>query len=660
MTAQTYYIFDELAPNEKAKSDVLYIDENFKIEEIQNTFVISRDNRGNTLSRFQDDIWDFSAYSVISTYQDKINFGTLRLDDSKIAKKIMLILLIMGRGNKSSQLSVLTLYNYFYSAIRPLSQFSEQNNISLMKSLFSEKFILKYLYVNRKDTTKLRFLARLLKYLCESYNIIHNIQSVFTNEIKQFVEYSRKKNEENSEQTLLIPSRIYLYGIKKRWEHIDNINQYINSLSDFFEQFLSNRGFGSTMAMITKYNLIPSQYVKWTDAVSQFQLSKLFSIYEVKNRRSFAKFLNLIYSTCFHQLLTYSGMRRNEALSLNNNCLITTLTESGTVLKLLGKTTKLTPSFEETAWITSSRVESLINILNKLNHVITKIYEIDFESFPLFPKTGFLKPKDENNIILKSSLWMRDAQVKDELPLDILQITITEDDKKELEKLNPLKTDESIEIGNVWNFSYHQYRRSLVVYALQSGMVSIGGLQQQMKHLFIDMTMYYGNNSHNAENLFKPEKVLSREYQETKTELQTLYYVRDVLFSDEELFGVHGSYIEKHNKHNNQEEFLPFFKENRKNLMKRFKSGEMIYKETALGACVSSEPCDYRLVHSIYACASCTGAIIKKEKIDNMIIQQKKSIEYLYKNNYGDTVEYRTEIADLEELKKYRKKLINK
>lgn len=136
MTAQTYYIFDELAPNEKAKSDVLYIDENFKIEEIQNTFVISRDNKGNTLSRFQDDIWDFSAYSVISTYQDKINFGTLRLDDSKIAKKIMLILLIMGRGNKSSQLSVLTLYNYFYSAIRPLSQFSEQNNISLMKSLF--------------------------------------------------------------------------------------------------------------------------------------------------------------------------------------------------------------------------------------------------------------------------------------------------------------------------------------------------------------------------------------------------------------------------------------------------------------------------------------------------------------------------------------------
>ncbi len=254
---------------------------------------------------------------------------------------------------------------------------------------------------------------------------------------------------------------------------------------------------------------------------------------------------------------------------------------------------------------------------------------------------------------------MRDAKTKDELPLDILQITITEDDKKELEKLNPLKTDESIEIGNVWNFSYHQYRRSLVVYALQSGMVSIGGLQQQMKHLFIDMTMYYGNNSHNAENLFKPEKVLSREYQETKTELQTLYYVRDVLFSDEELFGVHGSYIEKHNKHNKLEEFLPFFKENRNNLMKRFKSGEMIYKETALGACVSPVPCDYRLVHSIYACASCSGAVIKREKIDNMIIQQQKSIEYLNKNNYGDTVEYRTEVADLEELKKYRNKLIN-
>ena len=83
----------------------------------------------------------------------------------------------------------------------------------------------------------------------------------------------------------------------------------------------------------------------------------------------------------------------------------------------------------------------------------------------------------------------------------------------------------------------------------------------------------------------------------------------------------------------------------------------MIYKETALGACISPFPCDYRLVHSLYSCASCSGAIIKKEKMDNMIIQQKKSIEYLY-NTYGDTIEYRTEISDLEELEKYRNKLI--
>ena len=143
VTVQTYYIFDKLAPNEEAKSDVLYLDENFNIGEIENTFVISRDNRGNALSKFQDDLWDFSTYSVISTYQDKINFGILRLDDIKIAKEIMLILLIIGKGNKGSQLSVLTLYNYFYSGIKPFSQFSEQNNISLMKSLFSEKFILK-------------------------------------------------------------------------------------------------------------------------------------------------------------------------------------------------------------------------------------------------------------------------------------------------------------------------------------------------------------------------------------------------------------------------------------------------------------------------------------------------------------------------------------
>jgi hypothetical protein len=353
-------------------------------------------------------------------------------------------------------------------------------------------------------------------------------------------------------------------------------------------------------------------------------------------------------------------MRRNEALSLNNNCLMTTITDSGTVLKLLGKTTKLTPSFEETSWITSSESETIVRLLNKLNQLITKIYEVDYDTFPLFPKTAFFKPKSENVVMSKTSLWMRDTQVKDELPLDISQITVTQEDKKELEVLNPLRALESVKVGKTWNFSYHQYRRTLVVYALQSGIVSIGGLQQQMKHLFIDMTMYYGNNSHNAQNLFKPDKVLSREYQEVKTELQTIYYIRDVLFSEEELYGGHGSYIEKHSKYNNEEEFIPFFQENRANIMKRINNGEMIYKETALGACVSPNPCDYRLVHSVYACANCSGAVIKKEKIDNMITEQEKSVEYLYNNNYGDTVEYRTEIADLQELKKHRKKLMNK
>ena len=659
MIAQNYYIFEELTYNEQTKSDVLFINEKFKIEEIKDTFIVSRDINGDTISRIRDDVWDFSTYSIISIYQDKINFRGLKPQHRKTAKNLILILLVSGSGNNSSQLSVSTLYAYFNSVIKPLCQFSDQNNIELKEVLYSEKLILRFLYNNRKDTIKLRFLARLLKYLCLGYNMIHSIECIFTNEIKNFVEYSRKKNEENTEQTLLIPSRIYLYGIKKRWEHIDIIHQHIDSLCSFFEQFLLNRAFGSSKAMISKYDLAPNEHVKWNDAVSQFQLSKLFNLYEVKNRRSFAQFLSLIYSTCFHQLLTYSGMRRNEALSLNNNCLMTTITDSGTVLKLLGKTTKLTPSFEETSWITSSESETIVRLLNKLNQLITKIYEVDYDTFPLFPKTAFFKPKSENVMMSKTSLWMRDTQVKDELPLDISQITVTQEDKKELEVLNPLRVLESVKVGKIWNFSYHQYRRTLVVYALQSGIVSIGGLQQQMKHLFIDMTMYYGNNSHNAQNLFKPDKVLSREYQEVKTELQTIYYIRDVLFSEEELYGGHGSYIEKHSKYNNEEEFIPFFQENRVNIMKRINNGEIIYKETALGACVSPNPCDYRLVHSVYACANCSGAVIKKEKIDNMITEQEKSVEYLY-NNYGDTVEYRTEIADLQELKKYRKKLMNK
>ena len=50
----------------------------------------------------------------------------------------------------------------------------------------------------------------------------------------------------------------------------------------------------------------------------------------------------------------------------------------------------------------------------------------------------------------------------------------------------------------------------------------------------------------------------------------------------------------------------------------------------------------------------CDSSIIKKSKLDNVINKQKEFIKFLDK----DSIEYRTEMRDLEELEKQRKQFL--
>ncbi|MGI2228231.1 hypothetical protein [Shewanella frigidimarina] len=42
----------------------------------------------------------------------------------------------------------------------------------------------------------------------------------------------------------------------------------------------------------------------------------------------------------------------------------------------------------------------------------------------------------------------------------------------------------------------------MAVYAAQSGLVSMGSLQQQLKHLLKEVTFYYANGAENSSGLF--------------------------------------------------------------------------------------------------------------------------------------------------------------
>lgn len=90
-------------------------------------------------------------------------------------------------------------------------------------------------------------------------------------------------------------------------------------------------------------------------------------------------------------------------------------------------------------------------------------------------------------------------------------------------------------IGNDWTFKTHQYRRSLAVYSIQSGIVFLlGSIKNQFKHLFREMSYYYQNNCINAKNLFEiPKSHIGKEINILTPIIHATMFINDIVCSEE-------------------------------------------------------------------------------------------------------------------------------
>jgi hypothetical protein len=147
---------------------------------------------------------------------------------------------------------------------------------------------------------------------------------------------------------------------------------------------------------------------------------------------------------------------------------------------------------------------------------------------------------------------------------------------------------------------------------------------------------------------------IANDFETLKPEIDALTYIHEVLFSNENLFGAHGKFVEQNFKSYHKENLANFILENKHKTIKQFKNGEISYKGTALGGCIATEACDSRLTRSVTACLECHGAVLKKSKIDNVIQNHKIFMEILDKNS----IEYNTEMSDLKILEEISAKLI--
>jgi len=351
------------------------------IDNLCSNLIVSKDKYDNILSYYEDDIWDLSPYCLETAKHNKIHFKHLpqQCNIYNEGKKLTLLVLYFKSGRYTSSCSVLTIDYIFKYAIIPFCKFAYEKQISLFKLLSDNKLL--HEIVDKTPDNKMKGFSQLLSLLKDLDNTFTKINYLNDPYLIEKILTKKRFFDSNTEQTLIIPSRILGECIRQQIQQINEIMQYSDSISQFLHDIFKNRYHATKRNK--PFKSINGQIVQnWEEAINTLNLQNLFTKYNIQQKQNFFSFISKIQGTCKSLIHSYSGMRDSEVLNLTNNC----LEKDSEYVRLLSITTKLEGKPTHTKWITSEKIEPVIKLLNIINKVIAQHYGIDFHTMPLFVK----------------------------------------------------------------------------------------------------------------------------------------------------------------------------------------------------------------------------------------------------------------------------------
>jgi hypothetical protein len=369
-----------------------------------------------------------------------------------------------------------------------------------------------------------------------------------------------------------------------------------------------------------------------------------------------SKAITEVQILCKTTVIAFTGMRDSECERLGIDCDEEFISSGKKIHLVRGETSKLNNGIPKACrWVTNAVGHFAISLARRIATVISdflsSIGDCNAPSAvtPIFLSAAYLRlgggraPHSPNGCWLNTSA---DLSSNSNLR-SLLLPSIFNEDLLELESIDQFRawrTEPKFQIGSTWPLTSHQLRRSLALYASKSGLVSLPSLRRQLQHLTEAMATYYARGSQFANDFIGNHRDhFGLEYREAQPVSQALSFIRHVLLSDEPIFGVQATLLKRRTKENQGEILI-----NRDRTMLQFKNGELSYIETALGGCMSLEPCTKRAMRSLAACIPCRSLMGRRSKLVRTISVQKEFLDGL---NLG-SVEARTEQNELHVLEK--------
>lgn len=622
--------------------------------------VISRDKEGNPASCAGDFVWWWTAYHprgkraplyfyYWATRLDRPeSIGAMDITPEREARirELQFLMTRVIYFNEGKVLGYGSLANDKLPALHLIARFAESRACAV-RDVLEQQESLDALIGTLPDYLCAKFMS-LLTFLGNRDPITELGFRLATPKRWQDLYDRAKDHRDNSRQHAPLPTRIYSALINNLSQELDDIeahkDQLIGALKEAIEKYVAGMTFGREL--VERFGLCDYLTRRGLE-ISLFGLSAA---------------ITETFRICKLQIHVFGGMRDEEAAYLPYHCMEPIAGAHGRKHCLItGITTKLTGSRRHRAkWVTTEHdgfrairlAQQCASLIYESIGVTPSADEKAKDNHPLFPSVEYLPWGRKDLATLQVAPFVSAFSGASAALKSRLCPVIEDADIEELEEVDPFRAwREELEfaVGNRWPLGTHQLRRSLALYANASGMVRLSSLRRQLQHLTREMSLYYGRGSTFCKNFIAEDpkgykKHIAPEWQEAEHEAQCLAFVREVLNSEEPMFGGAGNFYQRKKERG---EVM-----SREEIHKQIKAGRLAYKDGPLGGCLNPEPCNsikgLNLIDTVCATDTCKHLVGKHSKIIQVIRYKSAAMEHID----PASITYIIEKEDLDQLER--------
>lgn len=630
--------------------------------DIDPNHIISFTGEGNPLSFYKDDVWDLTPYNGGSVRKNKIFFDKIKsINDKALSKRLVFVMLMFTKGRGGLMKSAATLNTFYGRALFDMHKYAYKRTLHIKQILENKDFLNDYIkFLEEGRTYIIVQLFTLMMLLKNSSENLTGVKYEYDEELEEKASRLRKNVSDGFNQTECIPVSILLESTSQRWQYIDEAIINLPKVLKLIDLLLLDPDNYRTVTSreAQKTRKAGRVYITFRDAMYSMGLGELFGAHGIVARDKLGHYLSRLQNTSKYLIHTFTGMRHDEANRLLTGCYSDTgASNHPTITSTEKKGSKV---LVKHAFVTIREIKKVIELNEKITNTIAKFKFPDLDDLPLMINTKWLSSDKEGPKVKHIANYGYGL----EIPLNSDGIRITDEHiEKVLKVVDPYRDwdhDEKYKVGMLWTFTYHQYRRSMAVYGLGSGLVSSSALGRQFKHFFNSTTAHYGNGSFVASPIdgTDDKNHIKQFLNEERYELDALALQRDLLFNIRKLKGPKSSFTpDKNTVQSIEPDDIVINKEDLKTIGKRLKSGAQFYKSTALGSCASIEPCNGHLMLLYFGCIGCTHSDIDDEKLIDTI-EGHSEFEKFLDERMPNSIEARTNKIELEEMLEHQKKLL--